>query len=452
MDPSKDFDDAPYEEIPNRCVVMAGDSNRIAYGRIYYRRVMVTGPRDVVSDVLKGVEVHRGTRMGAYMHASGERKITFEGLKEAYVKPLPNDASGVNICESIYTFDNIILDAHYTKIPTVVSARVEYPFDWGMMIDTYEPTCLKRIHIPDSGIIIEVLQESERSQILQYKSKGRFLTYKIKADHGIDMNEMMKYIWQLNNFLTLFMGWPIYPQRIAMKDAYNEPFLYYPGSMFYLKKKINTTLFSRRMEYDEQIDERFECLLRRWFLLYRKVGRPISEYFESGRGNSLYRARFIDHTNTIQRIYRKTDKDTRHLCVPLSDAMKIYDGIYSPDPTLITSINETRNHFVHGDSKKLGRFVATSDFDLAKFGNIVAMLIEGKLLNMIAGDDPKLLDTILKKIHRDYVKYMADVPGFIEYGGPEPGESDSLPSYELTCNPRSQKPTRGNSLYPSGRS
>ena len=442
------FADPLYADIPKQCVMFDTDSDRMAWGRIYDGCVVATGPNQMLANLLKRSEIRDNDALGAYIHADGARKITFEGILELVEGPLPENSAGVDLWECLYHFDNIILDAHYTKTPIVRSVRIEYPFNWGPMTNTHEHVLHKDIHIPDCGISIKVIQEAEQDRILDRESIERFLTYRITADAGIDMNDMTKYVWQLNNFLTLFDGSPVYPQRLTMTDTADGKFLYYPRSMFDLKRRIPSTSFARRVEYDEIIHERFECLLRRWFLLYRKVGRPISEYFESVRGNrrhrdGLHRAKFIDHTNTMQRIYRKTDRNTRNLCEPLSDAVNIYQGVYSPDSMLITRMNATRNHYVHGDSEKPRPNAATSDSELSKFSNIAAMLIEGKLMNMIVGDDPDLLHSILEKIHRAYMESIMDVPGFIDSGGPEPGESNPLPIYTLTTDLRSSDPRGG---------
>lgn len=443
-----EFTDPLYADIPKQCVMFGTGSDRMAWGRIYDGCIVAIGPNKILGSVLKGSKIRDNDALGAYIHADGDRKITFEGILEFAIGPLPKNAAGVDLWECLYHFDNIILDAHYTKAPLVRSVRIEYQFNWGPMTNTHEYVCHKHICIPDSGISIEIVQEAEQNHILDSEFREKFLTYMIRSDTGIDLNNMTKYVWQLNNFLTLFVGSPVYPQRLTMTDVDDVKFLYYPRSMFDLKRRIPPTSFARMVDYDELIHERFECLLRRWFLLYRKVGRPISEYFESVRGDyrhrdGLYRARFIDHTNTIQRIYRKTDKYTKHLYVPLLDAMNIYDGVYSPDPMLITRMNSTRNHYVHGDLKTPGPNVATSDFELDKFSNIAAMLIEGKLLNMIMGDDLDLLHTILEKIHRAHMESIMDVPGFIDRGGPEPGESNPLPTYALTTDLSSSSPHGG---------
>ncbi|MDA7959306.1 MAG: hypothetical protein MPJ08_01075 [Nitrosopumilus sp.] len=421
--PDVKLGDLPYEDIPNQCMILGADPDRMAFGRIYDSRVVITGPYDVVSSILNEVEPITETRLAAYAHADGTRKITLEGLKEIRSITQKSTAGGA-ICESICTFDNVILDAHYEKIPTVISVRIEYPFNWGMMTNKHEYKCHKSIRVPECGITVEVVQESEFSRTPNYESKEDFLTYTIKADPGIDMNMMMKYVWQLNNFLTVFMGWPVYPQRLTMIDADGTKFLHYPVELFDLKRRIPPTEHTHRMEYDELMDKRFEDILKKWFLLYRRVGRPVSEYFESVRGDSVYRSRFIDHTNTMQRIYRKTNNDTESLLEMLRDAVNIYRGIYEPGASLMESIKETRNHYVHGDRNKLDPLVVTSDFDLAKFGWIVAMLIEGKLLNMVAGDDPDILDPILRKIHKSHVDCIMKVPGFIDYDGTEPGEDE----------------------------
>lgn len=424
-----DYADLSYGDIPKRCVIHGVDPGRVAHGRIYDGRVVVTGPYDVISGMLGGAETHVGARMGAYMHAGGDRVITFEGLKETFTGPLPrNTAEAISICR----FDNIILDAHYTKAPMVSSVSIKYPFDWGPMPYTEDLGYLKCIRVPSSGITIGIAQESEKGHLLGYECQELSLVYRIDADPAIDMGKMVKYVWQMNNFLTLFMGWPVYPQRLMMRDATGSQFLYYPGAMFDLKRRIPPTIFTRRIEYDDSIDEQFECLLRQWFLLYRSVGRSISEYFESMRVDSPHRSWFIDNTNTLQRIYKKTDPDMKSLCMHLSDAVEIYRGIYAPDATLITKINATRNHYVHGDPKKPDPMVSTSDLDLARFGNIVAMLIEGKMAKMITGGNSDLRGFILRKIHKKHVENFDDVPGFIDYDGSEPGEFDDVPAYEPT--------------------
>ncbi|MDA8029988.1 MAG: hypothetical protein MPK62_02410 [Alphaproteobacteria bacterium] len=424
-----DYANLPYKDIPKHCVIHGADPDRVANCRIYDGRVVVTGPYDVISGMLGGVKTHEGARMGAYMHAGGDRVITFERLKETFAGPLPrNTAEAISICR----FDNIILDAHYTKAPMVSSASIKYPFDWGPMPYTDDLGYLKCIRVPHNGITIGIAQESEKGHLLGYECEELSLVYRIEADPAIDMGKMMRYVWQMNNFLTLFMGWPVYPQRLMMCDATGAQFLYYPGAIFDLKKRIPPTIFTHRIEYDDSIDERFECLLRKWFLLYQRVGRPMSEYFESMRVDNPHRSWFIDNTNTLQRIYKKTDPDMKSLCMHLSDAVKIYRGIYAPDATLITRINATRNHYVHGDPKRPGPMVVTSDLVLARFGNIVAMLIEGKMAKMMACDDPDLLDSILIEIHKKHVTDFNDIPGFIDYDGAEPGEFDDVPAYEPT--------------------
>ncbi|MDA7959318.1 MAG: hypothetical protein MPJ08_01135 [Nitrosopumilus sp.] len=404
-----------YPEIPSHCIISSGSSRQIS-AIIYKDRMVtlehVTDRSDAASNDAAGLHTH------GYMHAYVPKRITFVGM--AGLTEFTRNASGIISSRGVYHVTDIILGQHYACEPEIGSVKIMYPVNWGRAVGEKGRLVHDTVKVLDGRLTIEIMEESEHisKKDGDHRSRERFVIYRIISDPPMGLYQLMEYVTQFNCLITLLVGHPMYPRKIWMWDSDGGEFLYYPNTLFAYYDKFQADLFGRT-DY-ELIEPHFARLLQEWFRICACLGSPVPEYFESALFTASPRARFVDHTNTLQRLYKKICKAGMSLQRQLDDAAGVYAGIHEMDDATIRRIKKTRNHYVHNSPDGLNRDVVTSRHGLSMLSSATSMLIEGKILSMAAGFDRGLLEMLLGNVSKRYSGYRTELPGLPRRPGDTP--------------------------------
>lgn len=395
-----------YPDIPSHLIIRR-DSGKQVFGILYDKTLVVM--EYGLSDLEHECEDDRAGTI-RYMHAYAPKKLTLVGLSVSNSNTYRDYTLDAPYLETTYKFTDIVLDRHYVNEPMVNSVRIKYPMNWGLTNAKFETTIHRTIRISSGEAVIKSMQVSEciSANESDTKIKERFVIYEIKPGPDTPLSSAMDLTTKFNNFVTLIAGFPMYPQKIRVTDHNNMEFMYYPRSKLVFDEMFPSSIFEPTDFLS--IDPYFEKLLHRWFNLYRQVGNPISEYFASRFTASFPRMWFLDYVNTMQRIYKITDPKLGLLKDCLRDSMEIYKKIAPVDEELIEKINDTRNHYVHNRPRTKDT-IETTNYGLAILTNTMSMLIEGKMVSMIASFDPHLQERLLVKIRNLYLHSATHVPG-----------------------------------------
>lgn len=326
----------------------------------------------------------------SFIHGIGSKKITFSNtyFKERRLYTELNDDVGCSILK--YYFEDIFLGIYYTNDKYITSVKLEYSFFWGPIKDDDESKILKSVKLLDDDLEFMFKQKISEMYGPYNSSKSYQLVYELKFKKPLKLEKMMKYVWHFNSFLMLIKGEIIFPDTINAETSDGEKFVYLPKLLRYLKQKHVVRKTFSRIGYHE-IEKHFDIILNSWFNLYKTIGEPISEYFQTFYTPLGYRSRLLENINSFQRIYKQTDPEIKYLMGSIEDAAKLYHGLRNIDPEYLCNIKETRNHYAHGDLGKLKSGVATELGDIGGMAYFVGMLVESKLISKITVENANVL-------------------------------------------------------------
>lgn len=220
----------------------------------------------------------------------------------------------------------------------------------------------------------------------------RGLVYRILSQSPVDYDQLWHLMIRFRRLIAFLSRFALEQSDIGIlgtdESAEYPPVFPVHHSSFYPIAKDKFDWDNQLIRYDE-VKDRFEELIARWFSIYEALPEPFERYFAAfERGRSDAALHFLWVVAAVEELHKaRTKRKGLFLLDRLKDLCERWRNAMEPVPPedILVEIKDTRHYFAHGASDL--RTSAAHDWRLLRYTEFLIGIFQLEVLSLLGFDD-----------------------------------------------------------------